>query len=63
MAQHKDFACPACGAEFETREQLDNHNQKEHQHSAPKGSQQGSPSSGSADRGQSPGSSSGSQSR
>lgn len=32
MAQHKGFACQACGAEFDTREQLDNHNRKQHQH-------------------------------
>lgn len=34
MAQQKGFACPACGAEFETREQLDNHKKREHQQAA-----------------------------
>jgi hypothetical protein len=35
--EHKDFSCPACGAEFETREQLDTHARKEHQHAGQAG--------------------------
>jgi hypothetical protein len=32
MAQHehKEFSCPACGAEFDTREQLESHAKSEH---------------------------------
>ena len=29
MAQ--EFTCPACGAEFDTREKLEKHGQREHQ--------------------------------
>lgn len=38
MAQQKGFACPACGAEFETREQLDSHNTTSHSHDQGTGS-------------------------
>ncbi len=31
MPQNRNFACPTCGAEFDTRQQLDNHNRREHQ--------------------------------
>ncbi len=27
----KEFTCPACGAEFETREKLEAHGEREHQ--------------------------------
>jgi hypothetical protein len=50
MAQHKGFACPACGAEFDTREQLENHNRKQHQQGGQAGAG-GSAGSGSANAG------------
>jgi hypothetical protein len=39
---HKDFACKACGAEFDTRDQLDRHNEQQHA----KGAQGGSADTG-----------------
>ncbi|MGH7639215.1 MAG: hypothetical protein ACREOK_16310 [Gemmatimonadaceae bacterium] len=30
---HKEFSCPACGAEFDTREQLEKHGKEKHQQS------------------------------
>jgi hypothetical protein len=44
MAEHKDFSCPACGAEFETREQLEEHGRKEHRHGGQSGAGGGSAS-------------------
>ncbi|HJR33766.1 MAG TPA: hypothetical protein VJ817_02370 [Gemmatimonadales bacterium] len=34
----KDFRCKACGAEFDTKEQLDAHNRAKHPEMAPAGS-------------------------
>jgi hypothetical protein len=31
MAQNRGFSCPTCGEDFDTRQQLDNHNRREHQ--------------------------------
>jgi hypothetical protein len=33
----KDFRCKACGAEFDTREQLESHNKREHPEMTPAG--------------------------
>lgn len=33
MAKER-MMCPACGAEFDSREQLDRHNRREHTHEA-----------------------------
>ena len=30
MAETKDFTCRACGAQFDTRDSLDQHNRREH---------------------------------
>ncbi len=30
MAEMKDFTCRACGAQFDTRDRLDQHNRREH---------------------------------
>jgi len=34
MAQNPKITCEACGTEFDTREQLDQHNRREHAHEA-----------------------------
>ncbi|MGQ0814862.1 MAG: hypothetical protein ACT4O1_10410 [Gemmatimonadota bacterium] len=39
MAEKHDFICAACGQEFDTREQLDTHNERQHEQQA--GSRQG----------------------
>lgn len=41
MAQHKGFSCAACGAEFDTREQLADHNKSAHEHGAQPGANVG----------------------
>lgn len=51
----KKFSCPACGAEFDTREQLEKHGEREHQHAHAGHSGGGMPGS-SGQKGQSGGS-------
>jgi hypothetical protein len=34
MASNQRVTCEACGTEFESREQLDQHNRREHAHEA-----------------------------
>ncbi|MGQ0712560.1 MAG: hypothetical protein ACT4PJ_02380 [Gemmatimonadaceae bacterium] len=34
MAKHPKVICEACGTEFDSREQLDQHNRREHAHEA-----------------------------
>jgi hypothetical protein len=43
----KEFTCPACGAEFDTREKLEAHGQREHQTQAQRGqTKEGQPNVG-----------------
>ena len=51
MAEQRSFRCQACGKEFRTRQQLDDHKRKEHQ----QGAQKSAASVGSSVRGQTPG--------
>lgn len=34
MAQNQKLTCDACGAEFDSQEQLEQHNRREHAHEA-----------------------------
>ncbi len=38
----KDFRCQACGAEFDTKDQLDTHNRNQHPSGKPAGTPSGS---------------------
>lgn len=51
MAEIKDFTCRACGAQFDTREKLDQHNRREHgAGQQAQGSQQGGGQTGQSDQ-------------